>query len=439
MYPEDFLSRIKKQLGDSDRFEAFVSAIDKEPYKALRVNSLKISPEEFIRNNPFGITENDIVPWCPDGMYYSSEMAPGKHPLHFAGVYYVQEPSAMSVVGKLDVQPGQKVLDLCAAPGGKSTQIATLMKGEGLLVANEPIPKRAEILSENIERLGIGNSLVISADPSAISSRFEGFFDRVLVDAPCSGEGMFRKEEAAVTEWSPENVIMCQSRQRDILKEAVTMLANGGRMVYSTCTFSEEENEQNAEWIAENCPGMRLLEMKRLWPQEVKGEGHFYAVFEKDGSASEGKVRPIKGISEKAVSKFKEFQEENLTVNIEETASFENGSYILFGEELYIVPAQMPSIDALKVLRAGLHLGTLKKDRFEPSFALSHFFTPQMVRKSISLSEEDAVRYLKGETLNVDGQKGYYLITIYDFALGWGKLSGGIMKNHYPKGLRIKC
>lgn len=439
MYPDIFLCRIKKQLGDENSFESFMKAIDKEPFKALRINTLKTSPEEFVRNNPFGITKEDTVPWCREGLYYSSEVAPGKHPLHFAGVYYVQEPSAMSVVGNLDVRPGQKVLDLCAAPGGKSTQIAALLKGEGLLVANEPILKRADILSENVERLGIGNSLVVSADPAALSRRFESFFDRILVDAPCSGEGMFRKNELATQEWSPENVLMCQSRQRDILKEAVVMLKAGGRMVYSTCTFSEEENERNVEWMLENFPDMSLVEMKRLWPHEIKGEGHFYAVFEKSGNMSENKGRQIKGVSQKQIIRFEEFQKENLNINIEEMSSFAGGCYVMFGEELHLLPSQIPLIDALKVLRAGLHLGTLKKDRFEPSFALSHFLSEQMVKRSVSLSEEDALRYLKGETLNIEGEKGYYLVTVDGFALGWGKLSGGIMKNHYPKGLRIKC
>lgn len=439
MYPDDFLSRIKTQLKDSDSFESFIQAIDEEPFKALRINTLKTSVEDFVSLNPFGIRTEDKVPWCSQGFYFDAQYAPGRHPLHFAGAYYIQEPSAMSPVEQLDIKPGDRVLDLCAAPGGKSTQIGALLQDEGLLVANEPVLKRAQILSENIERMGISNAMVLCQEPSKIADRFEGYFDKVLVDAPCSGEGMFRKNSLATTEWSLENVLMCQKRQRDILNSAVRTLSGGGRLVYSTCTFSEEENEQNVKWLLDSYPELRLLKMKRLWPHEIKGEGHFWALFAKEEASRSSINIQNKRVSRKELNSYLEFQRECLCLKSSSHLNREDAQYLIFGQELYLIFEDFPSVEGLKVLRPGLHLGTLKKDRFEPSFALSHYLEPKEAGHSLELSEEDALKVLKGQTLCFEGAKGYYLLTHKGFVLGWGKLSQGIMKNHYPKGLRIKC
>lgn len=262
MLPELFLKRMQDTLGDE--YEEFVESLGKERYQALRLNTLKINSDQKSAaetDMPFNLT---AVPWAENGYYYEKSDQPGKHPYHEAGVYYIQEPSAMAPVPMLEVKPGDRVLDLCAAPGGKSTQIAAALMGEGLLVCNEINPQRAKILSENIERMGVCNACVTNEAPEHLSEFFPEFFDKILVDAPCSGEGMFRKNEEACGEWSPENVEMCAARQDSILDEAAKMLRCGGRLVYSTCTFAEAEDEGSVERFAERHPEFRVLEMKRL-------------------------------------------------------------------------------------------------------------------------------------------------------------------------------
>jgi 16S rRNA C967 or C1407 C5-methylase (RsmB/RsmF family) len=203
MLPEAFLTRMSQQLGEE--YPEFLKSLERPRAVALRFNPLKGGEPEldFV---------GDPVPWEPRGYYYDPEARPGLHPYHEAGVYYLQEASAMAPVALLDPQPGERVCDLCAAPGGKTTQIAGRMAGEGFLLCNEWSPKRAKILSRNMERLGVSNALVTNETVQRLADRFPGYFDRVLVDAPCSGEGMFRKEEAAVTDWSQEAVEMCARR-----------------------------------------------------------------------------------------------------------------------------------------------------------------------------------------------------------------------------------
>ena len=436
--PFDYENRMKELLGDD--FEAFLSAMSHESVRALRVNTLKGSVENFININPWGLCDKDKVDWCPTGFYIDDQIS-GKHPLHQAGVFYIQESSAMSVVEKLNVEPGDFVLDLCASPGGKSTQIGAYLKGNGLLVSNEPILERASNLSENIERAGIPNCLVCSAYPDEISERFEGAFNKILVDAPCSGEGMFRKNPDAVGEWSVENVLMCAQRQKDILTEAYKMLAPGGRLVYSTCTFSREEDEENAAWFTDTYDDMHLVEQRKLLPYEVRGEGHFYAVFDKLGEWDEHcSFKKEAGINPKqkdiVLADYYDFEKEYL--NITGTDIFgRNGKYILFGDELYLIPESIPQMKGLKVLRSGLCLGTLKKNRFEPSHGLAMYLKPEDAKASVSLTQEDATRFLKGESLSGEFKRGWNLVCYEGYSLGWGKASNGMLKNHYPKGLRI--
>lgn len=289
--PPDFLWRMKEQLGDE--FEDFYACYQGEPYRALRLNPLKGDRAEMLKRfcNREGSFAEDFhltpVSWEETGFYYEAKDSPGKSPYHDAGVYYIQEPSAMYPATRLDVdESGLKVLDLCAAPGGKSTQIAAKMNGQGILFSNEIHPVRARILSENIERMGIRNALVLNETPERLAERFPCYFDRILVDAPCSGEGMFQKNEIAVSEWSLENVELCARRQTEILKSASKMLAFGGRMVYSTCTFSKEENESVIEEFLGRHPEFALIEAKRLYPHRIKGEGHFAAVLEKRSELS---------------------------------------------------------------------------------------------------------------------------------------------------------
>ena len=455
MLPVEFQNRMQEMLGEE--YEEFLKGYDKPRFHALRRNPLKIQKDEFLRMIPFALKE---VPWSEHGYYYENTDQPGKHEFHEAGLYYIQEPSAMSVVEYLEVKPGEQVLDLCAAPGGKTTQIAGFMDGEGLLVCNEIHPQRAKILSENIERMGVKNAVVTNETPQRLSAMFPGFFDKILVDAPCSGEGMFRKNEEALEEWSADNVQMCADRQDEILEEVAKMLRPGGRICYSTCTFAPAENEDCMARFITSHPEFHLVEVQkkgnmssgnpkfanaeveglektiRLWPHKLDGEGHFIAVLEKDGELDPSyKPMPQKGnekpLKEKEYQEFLDFQKETLGNALEKDC-------ILFGEQLYAVPENMPSLKGLKVLRPGLHLGTIKKKRFEPSHALALSLKKEEVLRSWNLESgsREVKQYLSGQTFNADGEKGWYLILVDGYSIGWGKLAGGIMKNHYPKGLR---
>lgn len=458
--PIEFENRMKRSLGDE--YEAFLEAFEKNDYKALRINSLKISKEDFLKLNIWNITEKNRVEWCEDGFYFDTQdtdYSPGKHPYHWAGLYYIQEPSAMSPVEYLDVKPGDVVLDLCAAPGGKSTQIAVKLKGEGMLVSNEPVAARAGILSENIERLGIANAIVVSELPERLSDKLGQIFDRILVDAPCSGEGMFRKNSEAIDEWSEDNVLMCAKRQQDILDEALKMLKPGGRLVYSTCTFSENENEKNAEYVTDNFPDMKLVFSRRLWPHKDRGEGHFFAVFDKNTVSGAGDDYEINdsngrhssknghnkkdnsrknniGVDKKMLSDWYGFKSSLMTEAGLKKLNEEGKRYLLFKDELYLIPDNMPALDGIKVLRSGLHLGTLKKGRFEPSFSLALYLNPEDCVNNVNLSFEETLKYRKGETIQKEGNKGWNLLNLDGYSVGWGKVSDGIVKNHYPKGLR---
>lgn len=468
MLPQEFLDRMKEMLGEE--YPAFLDSYEREKYQALRINTLKAEKEAFLAKAPFILEQ---VPWMKDGFYYGSTDCPGKHPYHEAGVYYIQEPSAMAPVeylmeGEIAAdRRGERILDLCAAPGGKSTQIAAAMQGCGVLISNEIHPARAKILSENIERMGVYNAMVTNETPQKLAEIFHGFFTRILVDAPCSGEGMFRKKEVACEEWSLSNVQLCAKRQDEILACAASMLAPGGRLVYSTCTFASAENEgivsrfltRHPEFSIQKTkkfPGMQggvaawadepleaIGETIRLWPHKLNGEGHYLAVLKKAGTIGNDKTLYCsngfeKGISSKdlnipgkGILEFLQFAKEELKKQPE-------GTYLKFGEQLYLAPAGMPSMKGLKVLRPGLHLGTIKKNRFEPSHALAMGLRPEDAVHTVDLRADGTVMrgYFNGQTFACDGEKGWYLITVDGYSAGWGKLAGGIMKNHYPKGLR---
>lgn len=532
MLPGDFLERMQRMLGDE--FGAFLEAFEGERFQGLRLNPLKIgrdgrsalewfgdgrsalawaaSGEDGLDGEGNGFAHLRKVPWAADGFYYASLDQPGKHPYHEAGVYYIQEPSAMAPVELLDVRPGERVLDLCAAPGGKSVQIGAKLRGRGLLVSNEIHPARAKILSENVERMGICNACVTNETPERLAELFAGFFDRILVDAPCSGEGMFRKNQEACAEWSLENVRLCAQRQDRILDCAAGMLRPGGRLVYSTCTFAPEEDEgsvgrflrRHGEFRIlpvdkrmaglEGCDGMPgyadgpvagLENTMRLWPQRIKGEGHFAAVLQKEGEMPEEyRYYVAKNTTERAAmdmeKAFEAFCKENLRFggggskdgeedgqkqkageedgrkqdsgeedgrkqnSGEEDRKKQNltaemgGRYLAFGDNLYLAPPDMPSLKGLKVLRPGLHLGQVKKNRFEPAHALALALAPGDAVHVWNLDSDNpaALAYLNGQTFSAQGEKGWYLICVDGFSMGWGKLAGGIMKNHYPKGLR---
>lgn len=498
MLPEKFLERMQNMLGEE--YPAFLESLSGKRYRALRLNPLKTRIQEAKEKLPFALSP---VPWTKNGFYYEEEEQPGKHPYHEAGLYYIQEPSAMAPVPCLMEEPAsaaaipeqqeepvsaaatpeqqeepvssERILDLCAAPGGKSTQIAEYMRGCGMLITNEIHPQRAKILSENIERMGISNAIVLNETPESLSKRFIAFFDRILVDAPCSGEGMFRKNDNAGEEWSEENVALCAERQDGILDCVATMLKPGGRLVYSTCTFAPAEDEGSVSRFLEAHPDFYLEKEERLMPHKVKGEGHFLAVLHREGGqlSSSATAGTEKSLALKDCKEFLDFAKEALTIPAEELTA---GKILLrFGEQLYLAPAETPSLRGLKVLRPGLHLGTVKKNRFEPSHALALFLKKEQAVHAVNLScDGTAVRkYLEGQTLTIGegcdvemadimtrgrtaaeqadtitregrsaGQadvsmpKGWCLVCVDGYSLGWGKAAGAVLKNHYPKGLR---
>ncbi len=438
MLPTDFLTKMEGLLGQE--LQDFLAAFDRPRAVALRRN-LRY-PELAL---PFSL---EPVPWEPSGFYYDPSQRPGLHPWHDGGAYYLQEASAMAPAALLHPVPGERVLDLCAAPGGKSTQLAGYLQGEGLLVANEIHPQRAKILSQNIERMGIANALVLNEHPERLASRFPRFFDRIMVDAPCSGEGMFRKEEAAVTDWSQETVEMCARRQREILESASKMLRAGGRLVYSTCTFAPEENEGvisaflhdhpdfsvaavsapwfsngRPEWVADPADG--LEHTFRLWPHLLRGEGHFAAVLQYNGTeASDCPCEP----GTKAPAALETFLRD-LSIALPE------GHYAAFGSRWFLLPPRMPALRGLKVLRAGLCLGEEKKGRFEPDHALALWL--QNGGADFPAESAETAAYLHGETVS-GSASGWSVFSADGCALGWVKGSGGVLKNHLPKGLRRK-
>jgi len=422
------LKRIQVQLGQE--YPAFLESLERPRAVALRFNPLKGEAPalDFV---------GETVPWEKNGYYYDPQARPGLHPYHEAGVYYLQEASAMAPVGLLDPQPGQRVCDLCAAPGGKSTQIAAAMAGEGFLLCNEYNPKRAKILSRNIERMGVGNALVTNEHPENLAKRLPGYFHKVLVDAPCSGEGMFRKEEAAVTDWSEETVAMCAQRQRQILHSAAQLVAPGGTLVYSTCTFAPEENEETVAAFLQEHPEFSLAPVSapwftpagqgqfRLWPHKLLGEGHFAAVLKKTGGEDEDIPPEKPGKLPKAWDAFAR----ELGITLPE------GKAVAMGQTLYWAPQELPQLKGLRVLRPGLELGEEKKDRFEPAHALALWLKKAANTLQLSPEGEDIARYLHGEVIPAK-TKGWTLVTVGPYSMGWGKGDGCVLKNHYPKGLR---
>lgn len=442
--PIDFEKRMRDMLGDE--YDTFIATYDEERAYGIRYNPLKISRGDF---EEIVAAATERVPWAEEGYYYNPDMQPGKSVLHEAGAYYIQEPSAMSAAELLDVEEGDIVCDLCAAPGGKSTQIAGKLNGTGMLVSNEFYGSRAKILSQNIERMGIRNAAVLNESTEHMAELFPEFFDKVMVDAPCSGEGMFRKDEEARGEWSAEQVNVCAERQAYILDDAANMVKEGGVLVYSTCTFSREENEETVKAFLERNPefyidkparhesfveaGMAEKDgMYRLWPHKLKGEGHFAVRFAKrvnnDEDKKEYRRKYITGTKKKEDLKYyMEFAENTLKTEL-------TGEYVMFGDNLYLVPRMMIDLKGIKVERAGLKLGCNKKNRFEPDHALALSLKPAEVKQVTELREPE--KYLRGETVECEYDKGWTLVTVNNIPLGWGKAQNGTLKNHYPKGLR---
>ena len=425
--PERFLEDVKIIL--QDEYENFINSYNQNKTTGLRLNTMKMTKEKLADLNLF---ELEAIPWADEGFYYDeNNCRPGKNPLHEAGAYYLQEPSAMSVVPKLDIQKGDKILDMCAAPGGKSTYILSKLEDTGLLVSNEINPIRIKALGENLERFGARNCIITNTDSAKLKKVFTGYFDKVVIDAPCSGEGMFRKDPVAVEDWSYSKVLECQSIQKEIIRDGYKMLKKGGILVYSTCTFSQEENEDVIdEFIAEN-EGAVLITKERLWPHKIKGEGHFVAKIQKlDDEDSKIKYMKVKKLNNE-IKDYKSFEKKHLNISVDK--------FMLRGENLYLLPDECPNLDKIKVLRYGLHLGVLKKNRFEPSHALSHYLKLNQVKNvhNMDLDNPDVLNYLRGNVINTGQSRGWVVVAVEGVPLGWGKESGGVLKNHYPKGLRI--
>ena len=452
--PPAYVDQMKRLLGEAGFF-AYERALCSPVTRALRINLLRC---------PDGVPPCEIeglgapVPWAKGAYFVEGDARPGLSPLHEGGLYYLQEPSALSAVTALDPRPGERILDLCAAPGGKSTQIAALMGGQGLLVCNEPVPSRAQVLSRNIERMGVANAVVTSALPDALAARFPAFFDRILVDAPCSGEGMFRRQIEARDEWSENAPRGCADRQLKILESACRMLAPGGTMVYSTCTFNDTENEGVLARLLDAHPELSpvpfalpgLPEAKggyvHLYPHEIRGEGHFVSLLRKNADApgapeNEEKprraVKPARGRGEQA----KKAQQPAIAVPEDVLApgvSFDR--LHAAGGSLWALPEgldDLSRLDGLRVLRTGLLLAHAEGRRAEPDHALAMALTPCEAARTAELDEAQALAYQAGETLELgDLEPGYTLLTLRGVSLGFGKQAGGVMKNHYPKGLR---
>ena len=428
--PEQFIENMKKQLPE-DEWEAFFACYEKPPLKGVRLNPLRGDVTAMKGVLPF---LGKQIPWEKNGYYTDGEKV-GASPYHFAGVVYSQEPSAMCAAPLLEVRAGERVLDLCSAPGGKGTQMACEMGGKGVIVLNEPISSRAKILSQNVERLGIKNAVVTNEYPQALAKKFGGYFDKILVDAPCSGEGMFRKNaDEALTEWSEENVALCAARQKEILDAAAEMLAVGGRLVYSTCTFATAEDEGQVQAFLGAHPEMRLLSQEKLYPHKVDGEGHFAALFEKTARVGEWdcRLKPAKTSvttgGERAYRDFERaFFKERFAFRL-----YENNGV------LYELPADVFDWKGLQVLRVGVRLGEVKNGRFEPCHALAMSVSAAACKNVLRLSADDVRvdKYLRGETLEYDIPNGWWLVCVDEYPLGLGKEVNGTVKNHLPKGLR---
>ena len=462
--PPLFLERMSLLLGDE--FPAFAESLKQNPVHGLRVNTLKLSAEQFRHACSFPL--DGSVPWCPSAYTFTPTSPhgerrhePGKHPYHLAGLYYLQDPSAMSAAELLEPRPGERVLDLAASPGGKTTHLAALMQGQGLLVANEIKTSRIHHLVANVQRWGADNVVVTNEPPERLADHFGAWFDRVLVDAPCSGEGMFRKDMRARLDWSEEMLTGCAIRQKNILRVAAHLVRPGGRLLYSTCTFAPEEDEAVAaqflkeqpdfeveslpqkpgfspghpEWIKSSAQTRSLTGAVRLFPHRLAGEGHFACLFRrKDGVEIGGPDPWIPGrIPDTQRHLWLAFKDQVLDQD------FPEERLCLQGQRLYLVPEEFPKLKGMRTSMPGVWLGTFKKERFEPAHPLALYLRPGHAQNFLDLRSDsrEMAAYLRGEGLPSDGTPGWTLVTADGWPLGWGKRVQGVVKNHYPRGWQI--
>lgn len=439
----DFKQHFIKSFGEA-RYEAFINGLDEKPKIGLLVNNLKTSID-FVKSIFNNFSNHPII---NDALIYDSEIRLGKHPLFHAGAFYIQDPSAMLVSHILPIKQNDKVIDLAAAPGGKSFQIATKLGKEGLLVANDISYERAKTLSSNIEKFGFKNVYVTSNQPSDFLSNHQGFFDKVILDAPCSGEGMFRKDQLSRNDWSISKVEACARIQKQLIIDGYKLLKKGGIMVYSTCTFSTQENEEVINYLMSKTNaklikifddprferGINLVEAIRLFPDQFPGEGHFIALIQSnDEPEKEPKHQKNDLITKNNLKFVNDFINANTYLTLDNNRIYDNKG------KLYLLPRENINTFGLNVLRYGLLLGSVEKNIFFPEHSLAMALSKETARNVIDLSldSKNLNSYISGNSIDVEND-GYYLICVEGLSLGWGKVSKGIFKNHYPKGLRIK-
>lgn len=422
--PLSYQTRMERLLGAD--FPRYMAAMQKPPVRSIRLNPIKTTADAFAALTNRTLRPNGIE---PNGFLLDQAEAVGRHPLHAAGLFYVQEASAQFPVTLFSDLRDAVVLDLCAAPGGKTTQLAARMENGGVLFANEYVASRANVLMGNVERLGVGNAIITNHEPAVITARLEGLCDAVLVDAPCAGEGMFRKDPEAMRAWSQAHVETCAARQRGILNDAARAVKRGGELVYSTCSFSEEENEQTVLRFLKTHPDFSLVSMHRLYPHTCAGEGQFAALFVREGNRLS---TPRKAERHDRCPEWESFSSESLRPFLSEGVL----RALKDGRLIRLPPLPCP-LDGLRIVRGGLLLGERKPNRFEPSHALALYGGKTPFLHTEALSEEEAARYLKGDAIPRAAVKGYLAVTYRDHALGLAKASDGLLKNRYPKGLRL--
>lgn len=447
--PENFQDSMKQLLGEE--YAAFVESMKAGPQYGLRLNTLKITAEAFAAAAPFSV---ERIPWIPNGFFFQKEDQPARHPYYYAGLYYIQEPSAMTPASRLPVKPGDRVLDLCAAPGGKATELGERLRGRGVLVANDISSTRAKALLKNLELAGIPNLCVVSENPERLQAVYPEYFDKILVDAPCSGEGMFRRDSRLINAWQERGPAYYSEVQKTLLLQAASMLRPGGQMIYSTCTFAETENEAVIAHVLEQCPDLELQEMlpyagfaagrrgleqcARIFPHKMAGEGHFIALLHKKESNSNNQ----KNVNYKAAGDAVPEAAKAFLADLK--WDFSSGYFKQLQDKLYFLPEQVKLEKGLRYLRSGLYLGDIKKQRFEPSQALAMVLTSEQYPATISFDRQDirTLKYLKGETVDIsdytDKAKGWQLVCVDGYPLGWGKAQNGMLKNKYYSGWRLQ-
>lgn len=439
--PEEYLQNMKELL--NDEYDQYLSSFEKDRYYGLRVNTNKISVKDFLKINPFKLKP---IPWTSDGFYYEESDKPTKHPYYYAGLYYIQEPSAMLPAEVLPIEENDIVLDACAAPGGKSSKLANKLNNIGLLISNDISVSRAQVLLKTIESQGIKNAYVMAQDINNI--QLTNYFDKILLDAPCSGEGMFRKDSDLIKAWQDKGNDYYSNIQKDIIKKALSLLKQGGQLVYSTCTFSKKEDEDIIEYALSLCPDLEVLPIKtydgfvsgltqntkncvRLYPHKINGEGHFVALLQKGHKVNNNKIVNNSIIDKPNIEFFNH-------INME----FTNGSFIKRDDKLYFIPNTSFDTKGLRILRSGLFLGETKHDKFEPSEALALALKANEYDNIINLNNDDdrVLKYLKCETLDVKDmhKDGLVLVCVDNYPLGFGKIDKGILKNKYPANYRYK-